>query len=261
MTPEPLVLVVDDEPAIREVEKRFLRKGGYRVIEAAGAGEAFAVLKQTAALDLLIADLDMPEIPGDEMVRQIRSARPDLKVLYVTAHIDRLLDVRATLWEGEAFLDKPFTSKGLLEAVSLLLRGTLTILVMGMLLWAAPAFADGTQPPQATPKVVIVNPPATRPTVLIPLYVSLAGLQAYDGYTTIRGVRAGATETNPLVGGLAKQPVAFWTLKALSTVTTIYFTEQLWRQHKRRQAIMTMVVANAVMGAVAARNAQIVSQR
>jgi two-component system cell cycle sensor histidine kinase/response regulator CckA len=122
----PLVLVVDDEPPIREMERRILEKRGYRVIEAPGGAEGVAILKDGKPIDLLIADLDMPDLPGEEMVRQIRGARPDLKVLYVTAHIDRLLDVRATLWEGEAFLDKPFTSKGLEEAVALLLYGTLS---------------------------------------------------------------------------------------------------------------------------------------
>jgi two-component system cell cycle sensor histidine kinase/response regulator CckA len=122
----PLVLVVDDEPPIREMERRILEKRGYRVLEAPGGAEGVAMLKDGKPIDLLIADLDMPEIPGEEMVRQIRTARPDLKVLYVTAHIDRLLDVRATLWEGEAFLDKPFTTRGLEEAVSLLLYGRLS---------------------------------------------------------------------------------------------------------------------------------------
>jgi two-component system cell cycle sensor histidine kinase/response regulator CckA len=125
-TQTPVVLVVDDEPPIREMERRILEKRGYRVIEAPGGAEGVAILKDGKSIDLLIADLDMPDIPGEEMVRQIRGARPDLKVLYVTAHIDRLLDVRATLWEGEAFLDKPFTSKGLEEAVALLLYGTLS---------------------------------------------------------------------------------------------------------------------------------------
>jgi two-component system cell cycle sensor histidine kinase/response regulator CckA len=123
----PLVLVVDDEPPIREMERRILEKRGYRVIEAPGGAEGVAMLKDGKPVDLLIADLDMPQIPGEEMVRQIRAVRPDLKVLYVTAHIDRLLDVRATLWEGEAFLDKPFTSRGLEEAVALLLHGTLSV--------------------------------------------------------------------------------------------------------------------------------------
>jgi DNA-binding response OmpR family regulator len=58
------------------------------------------------------------------MVRRIHAARPSQKVLYVTANIDRLLDARSLIWDGEAFLDKPFTTKGLLEAVSLLLTGT-----------------------------------------------------------------------------------------------------------------------------------------
>jgi hypothetical protein len=141
------------------------------------------------------------------------------------------------------------------------LPGALAILVLSMLVGAAPAFAADDQPSLQAPKLVIVSPPTTRPAALIPLYVSFAGLQGYDGYSTIRGVRNGAREANPLVGGLAKQPAAFWTVKALSTVTTIYFAEQLWRQHKRGQAIMTMVVANAFMGAVAARNAYVLSQQ
>jgi CheY-like chemotaxis protein len=119
----PLVMVMDDEAPIREIQRRILEKAGYRVIEASGGADAFTLLEGTADLDLLIADLEMPEVSGEEVVRRIRLARPDLKVLYVTGHIDRLLDARATLWEGEAFLDKPFTPRGLLEAVSLLLYG------------------------------------------------------------------------------------------------------------------------------------------
>ncbi len=65
----------------------------------------------------------MPDMDGAEMVRRIRAARPDLKVLYVTAHIDMLMDARP-LWEGEAFLEKSID--GLREAVSLLLYGTAT---------------------------------------------------------------------------------------------------------------------------------------
>ena len=109
---QPLVLVVDDEEPIRKIERRMLERGGYRVIEAPGGVEGVEMLKDGKAVDLLIADLDMPVLGGEEMVRQIRAARPDLKVLYVTAHINRLFDARQTLWVGEAFLDKPFTEKG-----------------------------------------------------------------------------------------------------------------------------------------------------
>ena len=118
------MLVVDDEAPIREIARRILEGAGYRVTEASNGVEAIALLAQGAPLDLLIADLDMPQLGGDEMVRRVRATRPDLKVLYATGHIDRLMDSRS-LWEGEAFLDKPFGSAALLEAVSLLLHGTL----------------------------------------------------------------------------------------------------------------------------------------
>jgi len=118
------VLVVDDEAAIRMLARRVLEDAGYQVTEAAGGLDAIELLSKGTTLDLLIADLDMPTLGGDEMVRRIRSTRPDLKVLYVTGHIDRLMDARQ-LWEGEAFLDKPFTAAGLREAVSLLIYGVL----------------------------------------------------------------------------------------------------------------------------------------
>jgi CheY-like chemotaxis protein len=121
----PLVLIVDDEPGVRQLERRILEKSGYRVLEATGGLHACDMLANGTAPDLLIADLDMPDLPGEEMVRRVHAVRPHQKVLYVTANIDRLLDVRSIVGEGEAFLDKPFTAKGLGEAVSLLLTGTL----------------------------------------------------------------------------------------------------------------------------------------
>lgn len=122
--PRAAVLVVDDEAPIRQIARRALEGDGYEVTEAANGLEAIELLAKGAPLDLLIADLDMPDLTGDEMVRRIRTARPDLKVLYVTGHIDRLMDSRP-LWAGEAFLEKPFSPAGLREAVSLLLYGTL----------------------------------------------------------------------------------------------------------------------------------------
>lgn len=122
----PTVLVVDDEEAIRQVARRVLEGEGYHVTEASNGLDAIALLERGAPLDLLMADLDMPELSGDEMVRRIRATRPDLRVLYVTGNIDRLLDdERPELRDGEAFLDKPFSATGLLEAVSLILYGTL----------------------------------------------------------------------------------------------------------------------------------------
>lgn len=121
----PIVLVVDDEAPVRQMMRRFLEPAGYQVLEASNGLDALALLTDDTALGLLIADLEMPELAGGEMARRIRAARRDQKVLYVSGYVERLFDERSVLWEGEAFLDKPFTGEGLLEAVSLLLYGTL----------------------------------------------------------------------------------------------------------------------------------------
>ena len=126
MSEKAIVLVVDDEARTREVERHVLESGGYEVLSASGAREAFEILGNAGRIDLLISDLDMPEMPGEELVTTVRARWPRLKVLYVSGVVDRLLDARKILSETEAFLDKPFTAKGLLEAVSLLLYDTLT---------------------------------------------------------------------------------------------------------------------------------------
>ena len=118
------VFVVDDESEVRVFERRVLEGIGYGVLEATNGADAIDRMAGAARVDLVVADLQMPEVSGAEMVRRIRLTRPDMPVLYVTGRIDGLMDDRS-LWEGEAFLEKPFTVAGLREAVSLLLYGTL----------------------------------------------------------------------------------------------------------------------------------------
>ena len=118
-----IVLVVDDESGVRALARRILEGGGYGVVEAADGAEALELIKSPVRIDFLIADLDMPVMRGEEMARRVRALNPDLRVLYVTAHSERLFEDRPELLDGEAFLDKPFTVRGLLEAVSLLKVG------------------------------------------------------------------------------------------------------------------------------------------
>ena len=129
-------------------------------------------------------------------------------------------------------------------------------LVVAVLLVPATAFADDDKAPE-TAKIQISTRPVTRPSALPPLYVSLAALQAYDGYATLRGVTQGARESNVLVSGLAGKPAVFWALKGGSTAVSIVMAEQLWRRHRRTEAIVTMIAANGVMAAIAARNASV----
>lgn len=179
----PLVLVVDDEASIRQMEMRILQTGGYRVIEASGGEEALAVLRDGVALDLLIADLDMPELSGEDMVRRIHTTRPNLKVLYVTGNIDRLLDARSLVWEGEAFLDKPFTANGLLDAVSLLLTGIASRAVQPRSVERSNVVSVGESPTPAAR-----TSPETVPSLSPPREVHVSSVLIVDDEPRIREV-------------------------------------------------------------------------
>lgn len=124
-TGAPRVLVVDDEQQIVAFVDRVLRTAGYDTCTASGGREALQVVEDARPFDLLLTDVRMPEMNGDELARNLRQRQPDLKVLYLTGFNDQLFADKGTLWEGEAFLDKPTTVAGLLEAVSLLLHGTI----------------------------------------------------------------------------------------------------------------------------------------
>jgi two-component system, cell cycle sensor histidine kinase and response regulator CckA len=117
------VLIVDDEAPIRHFARHVLEGAGYHVAEASHGLAAIDHLAEDTRVDVILADLAMPGLGGYEMVRQIRTTRPHLKVLYITGHLDRSMDVHP-LSPDEAFLDKPFNASGLREAVSLLLHRT-----------------------------------------------------------------------------------------------------------------------------------------
>lgn len=122
-TQGPTVLVVDDEEGVRMLARRILESAGYQVIEGANGAEGVTMVEANPQVDLLMADLDMPVMRGEDMAVRIRAIRPTLRCLYVTAHIDALMDERPLLWDGEAFLEKPFSRASLIEAVRLLLTG------------------------------------------------------------------------------------------------------------------------------------------
>jgi len=115
------VLVVDDESSILRYAEIVLRKAGYRPVLASSGAEALRLAATMERLDLLVTDLLMPEMNGDELARQLRQRDPDLKVLYQTGFSDRLFAEKAALWAGEAFVEKPYSTNALKQAVSLLL--------------------------------------------------------------------------------------------------------------------------------------------
>jgi CheY-like chemotaxis protein len=121
--PSVSVLVVDDEQLVRKFVERVLGEAGYTITSASDGPEAIDVAATLEDFDILVTDLMMPQMTGDELARRLRVGRPSLKVLYLTGFSDQLFKEKVTLWADEAFLDKPCSVKGLLQAVSLLVFG------------------------------------------------------------------------------------------------------------------------------------------
>ncbi len=117
------VLIVDDDDAIRMFVARVLRQPGYVTVTASDGFEAIRTAATEEPFDLLITDLVMPNMTGDQLALRLRDVDASLKVLYLTGNSDLLFEKRPKLSEGEAFLEKPVTIQGMLEAAALLLVG------------------------------------------------------------------------------------------------------------------------------------------
>ncbi|MCH8744023.1 MAG: response regulator [Chloroflexi bacterium] len=105
------VLLVDDEPLVREMTALALRDQGYNVLEAAGAGEALRIADSLPEreIQLLLTDVVMPQMNGVELATQFKASRPDSKVLLVSGNAGTTL-TRADLPDKDCeFLPKPYT--------------------------------------------------------------------------------------------------------------------------------------------------------
>jgi signal transduction histidine kinase/CheY-like chemotaxis protein len=117
LRPEPAtILVVDDEPQIREVICAMLSDRGYVVKSADGAKTALTLLK-SEAIDLICTDLVMPDMSGSKLIEEIKRTRPNTPIIVCSAYgIDE--EVSEKVAQGQAlFLAKPFPSSALLDLV------------------------------------------------------------------------------------------------------------------------------------------------
>jgi hypothetical protein len=143
-----------------------------------------------------------------------------------------------------------------------MVRKCLAVWLSGMFLLTASARAadEAAVDPGVPFKQKAAERPTARGAALPVLYGVLAGLQAYDGWSTVSAVNRGAVEGNPAIAGVAANPGAMWALKVGATSASIYAAETLWRRHRRAGAIATMVAVNGMMVAVAARNASVMQR-
>jgi CheY-like chemotaxis protein len=112
------VLVVDDDDAVRGAASRVLELHGYRVLRASDPHEAIAIATAAPeAIDLVVTDLMMPEIDGQQLAERLRAIRPGLRVVFMSGYAeDALLRVRAEQ-HGSPLVEKPFAPEVLARAV------------------------------------------------------------------------------------------------------------------------------------------------
>jgi CheY-like chemotaxis protein len=120
------VCVVDDDPMMLDVLARILQRENFELLMASGGPEIMEKLERhNGEVDLLVTDYAMPDMQGRELAERVRERFPAVKVLYQTGFSDMLFENRIELEEGAAFLEKPFTARGLREAARLVLFGSI----------------------------------------------------------------------------------------------------------------------------------------
>ena len=118
------ILVVEDERAMREVTRRILSRGGYQVITAANGREAIQVAtNHDGGIDVLVTDIVMPQMLGQEAAERIRALRPGVKVLFMSGYTRGLLDSKGIAAGDVNLIEKPFTEESLLTRLRQIIAG------------------------------------------------------------------------------------------------------------------------------------------
>lgn len=116
------ILIVEDETAVRDVARTMLQRRGYTVLVAADGEQAVRASAQFAdRIDLLLTDVVLPHTNGRVVAEQVRAARPDISVLYMSGYSADTVLSQGFVAEGVQLLEKPFTESTLLSRVRKLL--------------------------------------------------------------------------------------------------------------------------------------------
>ena len=104
------ILLVEDEPLVREFARRALAKLGYTIIEAGSGEDALALMDaRKEPIDLLLTDIIMPGIRGHQLAAVLRERRPGLKVLFMSGYTENALDQQDILDGRVHFIEKPLS--------------------------------------------------------------------------------------------------------------------------------------------------------
>ena len=122
MEPNKKIVVIDDEPSVQEVVRGYLEKDGY-LVYVAGNGREGLALAERAKPGLIVLDLMLPDVSGEEICREIRS-RSDVPILMLTAKASEDERVGGLALGADDYLTKPFSPRELVARVRAVLRRT-----------------------------------------------------------------------------------------------------------------------------------------
>jgi len=119
--PTPIVFVVDDDPSVRRAIKRLV--GSVRLeVELFGSAQEFLRSKRPDAPSCLVLDIRLPGVSGLDFQRELAQANIHIPIIFITAHGDIPMTVRAMKAGAVEFLTKPFRDQDLLDAIQLALE-------------------------------------------------------------------------------------------------------------------------------------------
>jgi CheY-like chemotaxis protein len=110
-----VVLVAEDEPALREVTRRMLARNGYQVMAVASGADALSALTHRLDhIDVLLTDVIMPQMQGKELAARVLALHPGTRVIYMSGYTQGLLSAQGVLEPGIHLIEKPFSEAILL---------------------------------------------------------------------------------------------------------------------------------------------------
>jgi CheY-like chemotaxis protein len=122
------LLIVEDQDEVRELARDILEQHGYTVLDAGDGDTAWRLFEShREQVDLLLTDVVMPGSSGRALADRVTSARPEVKVLYMSGYTDQAIVHHGVLEQGIAYLEKPFSIDSLTRAV----RSTLDARAVG----------------------------------------------------------------------------------------------------------------------------------
>lgn len=122
---EPIgtILLVDDDKDLREFLYQHLLHCGHSVLQAGSANEALERFRRNPDIDMVVTDIVMPGLSGDQLAEKLLASKPGLPVLFISGNAPAHIDSAVPLHEGKNFLRKPFSLETLEKAIAELLRG------------------------------------------------------------------------------------------------------------------------------------------